>query len=84
MSGIGEIGENAPNEANFDETMSTAEAQRSIQVTANSGALRGLDKRAAQPGEGSTPREVAGAAADGRLCSVRRGSRPRFGRNACS
>ena len=57
MSGMGEIGENAPNEANFDETMSIVEAQESIQVTANSGALSGLDNGAAQPGEGSTPEQ---------------------------
>jgi len=59
-----------PNEANFDETISIAQAQEFIQVTANSGALSGLDKGVAESGEGSTPREVAGAAADGRLCSV--------------
>ena len=55
QSASGRIGENAPNEANFDETMSIVEAQESIQVTANSGALSGLDNGAAQPGEGSTP-----------------------------
>ena len=47
---MGEIGENAPNEANFDETMSIVEPQESIQVTANSGALSGLDKGLAEPG----------------------------------
>ena len=78
MSGVGEIGGNAPNEANFDETISIVLAQEWIQVTANSGALSGLDKAVAQRGEG-TPREVAGAAADGRLCSVRRGGRLQFG-----
>jgi hypothetical protein len=52
---MGEIDENAPSEANFDETMSIVEAQESIQVTANSAALSGLDNGAAQPGEGSTP-----------------------------
>ena len=57
MSGMGEIGENAPSEANFDETMSIVEAQESIQVTANSGALSGLDNGAAQPGEDSTPEQ---------------------------
>jgi hypothetical protein len=57
MSGTGEIGENAPNEVNFDETMSIVEAQESIQVTANSGDLSGLDKGVAQPGEGSTPEQ---------------------------
>ncbi len=56
-NGIGEIGENAPNEANFDETMSIAEPQESIQVTANSAALSGLDNGADQPGEDSTPEQ---------------------------
>ncbi len=55
MHETGEIHENAPNEANFDETMSIVEAQEPIQVTANSGALSGLDKGVAQPGEASTP-----------------------------
>jgi len=55
LSGIGENGENGPSEANFYETMSIVEAQESIQVTPNSGALSGLDKGVAQPGEGSTP-----------------------------
>ncbi len=40
---ISGLGENAPNEANFGETMSIVEAQEPIQVTANSGALSGLD-----------------------------------------
>jgi hypothetical protein len=44
MSGTGAIGENATNEANRDEIMSIAEIQGPIQVTANSGALSGLDK----------------------------------------
>ena len=52
---LGAIGENAPSEANFAETMSIVEAQESIQVTANFGTLSGLDNRAAQPGERSTP-----------------------------
>ena len=69
MSGIGEIGENAPNEASFAEPMSIVEAQDSIQVTANSGARSRLDNGVVQPGEGSTPREVARPAADGRLTS---------------
>jgi hypothetical protein len=56
-SGMGEIGENAPSEANFDETMSIVEAQESIQVTANSGDLPGLDNGAAQPEEDSTPEQ---------------------------
>ncbi len=51
QSGTGEIGENAPNEANFTETMTIAEAQESIQVTANSGALPELDKGWASPGK---------------------------------
>jgi len=58
MSGMGEIDENAPSEANFDETMSIVEAQESIQVTANSGALSGLDNGVAQPGEDSTPEQA--------------------------
>ena len=40
---MGEIGANASNEANFDEAISMVEPQESIQVTANSGALSGLD-----------------------------------------
>ncbi len=56
-SGMGEIGENAPSEANFDESMSVAEAQESNQVTPISGALSGLDNALAQPGEGSTTGE---------------------------
>jgi len=55
MNGMGAIGENAPSEANFDETMSIVETQESIQVTAISGALSGLDNGAAQPAEDSTP-----------------------------
>ncbi|MGO9463539.1 MAG: hypothetical protein ACLQVF_05170, partial [Isosphaeraceae bacterium] len=55
QSGMGEIGENAPSEANFDETTSIVEAQESIQVTAETGALSRLDNGAAQPGEESTP-----------------------------
>jgi len=55
VSGIGEIGQNAPNEANCDETMSIVEARESIQVTANSDDLSGLDNGASQPWEGSTP-----------------------------
>ncbi len=37
MSGMGEIGENTPNEANFAESTSIVEAQGSIRLTANSG-----------------------------------------------
>jgi len=51
---MGEIGENAPSEANFEETISIVEAQEAIQVTANTGALSGLDNGVAQPGNGST------------------------------
>jgi len=54
-SGMGEIGENAPSEANSDETTGIVEAQESIQVTANSGARSALDKGMAQPREASTP-----------------------------
>jgi hypothetical protein len=70
MSGMGEIGENAPNEAKFAESTSIVEAQDSIQVTANSGARsRDLTRGVAQPGEGSMSREVARGAADGRRTS---------------
>jgi len=55
MSETGEIGENAPSEANFGETTSIVEPQESIQVTADSGALSGLDNGAAQPAEHSPP-----------------------------
>jgi hypothetical protein len=55
VRGMGEIAENASNEANFDEAVSIAEPQESIQVTANSGALPGLDNSVAQPEESSTP-----------------------------
>jgi hypothetical protein len=57
MNGTGEIGEGAPSEANFAETMSIVEAQEFIQVAANPGALSGLDNGVAQPGKGSTPEE---------------------------
>jgi len=61
-SGVGRNGtqqdrSDAPSEANFDETMSIVEQQESIQVTANSGALPGLDKQVAQPEEDSTPEQ---------------------------
>jgi len=55
QSEMGEISASAPNEANFDETMSIVEAQESIQVMASSGALSRLDNGAAQPGEDSAP-----------------------------
>ena len=55
MNGMGEIDENAPSEANFDEATSIVEPQGPIEVTANSGARAGLDNGAAQPGEDSTP-----------------------------
>jgi hypothetical protein len=42
-SGIGETAGDAPNKANFGETLSIVETQGSIEVTANSGALPGLD-----------------------------------------
>ncbi len=57
MSGMGEIGGDAPNEANFDEMMSTIEPQDSIQVTANPGAFSGLDNGVAEPAEGGTPEQ---------------------------
>jgi len=62
MSETGEIGENAPSEANFGETMGIVEPQKPIQVTANPGAPSGLDKGAAQPAEGSTPEHGIGQA----------------------
>jgi hypothetical protein len=55
ISRMGEIGENAASEANFDETMSIVEPQELIQVTANSGAPPALDNSVAQPAEASTP-----------------------------
>jgi len=61
-SEIGEIGENAPSEANIGESMGIVEAQESIQVTANSGALLRLDNGAVQPEEDSTPEEGTGQA----------------------
>jgi hypothetical protein len=57
ISGMGEIGEDAPSEANFDETMRIAEPQDPIQVTADSGALPGLDNSVAQRSEDSTPED---------------------------
>ncbi len=57
MSPKGEIGENAPSEANFNETMSIVQVQESIQVTADPGALSALDKGVAQPEEESTPEQ---------------------------
>ncbi|MGO9465665.1 MAG: hypothetical protein ACLQVF_16110 [Isosphaeraceae bacterium] len=52
LSGTSEIGENAPNEANFAESMSIVEAQGPIQVTADSGARSRLDKRGGAAKEG--------------------------------
>ncbi|MGO9470451.1 MAG: hypothetical protein ACLQVF_40685, partial [Isosphaeraceae bacterium] len=57
LSGMGEIGENAPSEANFGETTSIVEAQESTEVTSDSGAFSGLDNGADQPEEGSTPEQ---------------------------
>ncbi len=57
LGGIGEIGENAPSEANFGETTSIVKAQVSNEVTADSGAFSGLDNGADQPEEGSTPEQ---------------------------
>jgi len=53
----GEIGENAANEANGDESMSILETQGSIEVTADSDALSGLDKGVAHPEELSAPEQ---------------------------
>jgi hypothetical protein len=55
ISGMGEIGEDAPIEANFDESTSNVEPQEWIEVTANPSALPGLDNSGAQPEEGSRP-----------------------------
>ncbi len=55
ISGMREIGEDAPNEPNFDQSMSIAEAQEPNEVTAISGALSALDNALAQRGEGATP-----------------------------
>ena len=65
-NGIGEIGENAPNEANFAETMSSVETQEPAQVTANSAALSGLDNGVDQTREGKTPEQgkVPGSASE--------------------
>ncbi len=57
MTGMGENGENAPSEANFDETIRVVEAQEAIQVTTDSGGVSGLDNGVDQPGEASTPEE---------------------------
>jgi len=54
---MGEIGENAPSEANFDETASIVQPQEPIHVTANSGAFSRLDNGADHPAEGSTPEQ---------------------------
>jgi len=43
--------QNAPSEANFDDTVSIVEAREFIQVTANSDALSRLDNGAAQSEE---------------------------------
>ncbi len=45
-NGIGEVGRDAPNEANFDETMSSVETHDPAQVTANPGSFSGLDNSA--------------------------------------
>jgi len=55
QSEMGEISASAPNEANFDETMSIVEVQESIQVTAHSAAFSALDNDAGQPKEARTP-----------------------------
>jgi hypothetical protein len=41
LSGMGEIGQNAANEANFDESTSIVEVHDSVQVTANSDGFSG-------------------------------------------
>jgi hypothetical protein len=50
ISGTAEIGENATNEANFDEAASIAETQEAIKVTADSSVPSGLDNGVAQRG----------------------------------
>jgi hypothetical protein len=55
LSGTGEIGENATNEANCDESTTIVEVRDSIQVTADSDAFSGLDK-----GDCRAPEEQAG------------------------
>jgi len=64
MSGMGEISENPPSEANFDKTMSIVEAQEFIQVTANPGALSRLDNAADQPEADSTPEQKTSQASE--------------------
>ena len=54
---MGEIDDNVPNEANFDESMSIVEPQQSIEVTANCGAQSALDSGAAEPGQNSRPEQ---------------------------
>ncbi len=51
VSGLVEIGENATNEANFDEAMPIVESQESVELTANLGVLSALDKVVDQPGD---------------------------------
>jgi len=69
-SEMGEIGENAPSEANFDETMSIAEAQAPMQVTASSGALWGLDNGLTHPREGRTPEQGKAPGSAHLICGI--------------
>ncbi|MGO9466777.1 MAG: hypothetical protein ACLQIB_09785 [Isosphaeraceae bacterium] len=50
MNGTGESDENAPNEANFEETTSIVEPKESIQVTVNSAALSGPGSKSSRGG----------------------------------
>jgi hypothetical protein len=50
-SGVGQTGENAPNEPDFDEAMSSVEPEGIIQVTANFGVPSGLDNASVSPRE---------------------------------
>ncbi len=66
MSETGEIGQNAPNEANFDECLAIVETQGLIQVRAVPATLSGLDKGGAQTREdgASEQGEAQGSAAE--------------------
>ena len=75
----GEICENRTSEADFGETPSTAEAQSSVQVTANSSVLWGLDNGCAQPDDAGKPDadEMHGCPIENRLASAAFRNRPR-------
>jgi len=50
----GQISENSTSEADLEEHINRIEVQYIVEVTADSGALSGLDKVATQPGEGAS------------------------------